>query len=126
MFLSLERTLSLFRRKQPTRKPARRQTARFFESLESRSMLSANIAISPMSMKSSYAGVGVTNNCVAEFHSFVNGQLDKNAGSYKAEIDWGDGSGFQPGKIILKGQTSSNPFQVKGSHVYDTIGSYKI
>jgi GH24 family phage-related lysozyme (muramidase) len=128
MFSSLERALSTFFRKKQSRKPAKakRQTSRVFEGLEGRSMLSANIVISPMSIKHSYAGVGVTNNAVAEFRSIVNGQLDKNAGSYKADIDWGDGSGFQPGKIILKGQTSSSPFQVKGSHVYDTIGTYRI
>jgi GH24 family phage-related lysozyme (muramidase)/PKD repeat protein len=93
-----------------------------FDHLESRQLLTTTINLGSVSGQSSYAGVGVTNNVVAGFTADINGALDKNASHYTAQIDWGDGTGFQGGRVVLRGDGSSQPFQVKGSHVYKDFG----
>ncbi len=103
-----------------------RQRSIRFEALETRDLLATIINLSPVNSTSSYEDVGLINNLVAEFAALVDGVQDRTPGNYSAQIDWGDGGGFVTGKVVLKGSVSSAQFQVKGTHIYDTVGSYDV
>jgi GH24 family phage-related lysozyme (muramidase) len=95
------------------------------ESLEPRNVLSVTLSLQPHNIANSFAGVGFAENVVGEFSATVNGVADKNKGDFQAQIDWGDG-GESTGDIVLKGDGSNVPFQIKGSHIYQANGDYTI
>jgi hypothetical protein len=67
---------------------------------------------------SSYTGVGFQNNVVGVVQGYTNGQLDTNPNDYTAEINYGDGNGWQQG-VVATEQTANGPLVVvKGSDVY--------
>jgi hypothetical protein len=79
---------------------------------------SANLA-------TSYAGVGFAENAVAYLSNDVNGAVDRTITDFSARIDWGDGTGWTTADLAPSTITSE-PFLVKGSHVYNQIGTYSI
>jgi len=76
----------------------------------------------------SYANVGFVNNPVGALDAyFSNGTQDKNAKDFTAQINWGDGTGWQTGQIALNAAPGERiPFLIKGSHDYSTAGDYEI
>jgi hypothetical protein len=96
------------------------------EALEERCVPTVNMILYSTSLSSSYAGVGFTQNVVAEFAASVNGFQDRTASDFRVQVDWGDGTGWTNADLALKGDGSSIPFQVKGSHVYNQIGTFDV
>jgi hypothetical protein len=73
----------------------------------------------------SYTGVGFTENVVAQLAGYVNGSLDTTMSDFHAEVNWGDGSGWESASLAPT-MTNGLPFLVKGSHVYTDAGQYSI
>ena len=74
---------------------------------------------------STSAGVGFTQNAVADVTGMLNGYQDNTMSDFHALINWGDGSGWTTANIV-RGQSGSSVFVVKGSHVYSSPGTYDI
>jgi hypothetical protein len=76
----------------------------------------------------SYTGVGFTLNPVATIDATYNGQQNGNPSDYRAQINWGDGPTWDT-NVGLAPDTDSNgqpDVLVKGSHVYQTAGTYDV
>jgi hypothetical protein len=75
---------------------------------------------------STYAGVGFTDNVVADLGGSLNGYTDGTMSDFHAYINWGDGSGWTKADLAPKQGNTTFPFLVKGSHVYATQGTYHV
>ena len=97
------------------------------EVLEDRRLMSAvTLTIYGETAISSFTGVGFRNNPVAMVDGYVNGAQDTNPADYSAQIDWGDGGGWQAGQVVPNGAGTSVPLIVQGTHVYEDGGSHAV
>ena len=71
----------------------------------------------------SFDGVGFALNPVAEVNGYYNGQQDDNPSDYSVGIQWGDGSSSQ---AQLTNDSSNGYVLVKGSHIYQSRGTYNV
>ena len=67
-----------------------------------------------------YAGVGFQQNVLASFNGTLNGNQDLTITDYTAQVNWGDSSQWQTVSLAPNSGVPSQPFLVKGSHVYAT------
>jgi hypothetical protein len=74
---------------------------------------------------STFAGVGFAENAVADVMGTLNGYADYTMSDFSARINWGDGSGWTAADLA-PGATATSPFLVKGSHVYQSAGTYQV
>jgi hypothetical protein len=96
------------------------------ERLESRELLSATVLVEGNGVTlTPYAGVGFQLNEVATLGGYVNGQFDTHIGDFTAQINWGDGTST-PAALAPNIGGSGYEFQVKGTHVYNQVGTYNI
>lgn len=109
-----------------SRRPATRRLR--FESLERREMMAANsIVLYSASTISTFANVGFQNNPVATLDAYISGKQDRNPAHFQAQINWGDQSGWQPAQVALdKSPGARIPMIIKGTHVYDQLGTHQI
>lgn len=116
--------IPLFRRSKPRQSPAR--SARLgLESLEAREVpATLRVLASPQPALNSYVNVGFDRNPVANVAVAVDGRYLTTPTSFRAEIDFGDGSGPKPGFVGIshKDKFGNTHFVVKGSHVYRQSG----
>jgi Ca2+-binding RTX toxin-like protein len=74
---------------------------------------------------SCYAGVGFELNPVAVAQSAINENLDRDLSHYKAYINWGDSDAWNTA-VLAPQANSDDPVIVKGTHVYEKAGSYRV
>lgn len=123
-----------FIRSRSRRRPAARSPERVrswqprLEILEDRLTPTTVLSIQPDGTILTYAGVGFQQNGVAGLTGTVNNQVDNNIGDFSAQINWGDNTGWQNASLAVNngGGEFSSTFIVKGSHVYNTVGTYAI
>ena len=71
-----------------------------------------------------FAGVGFEKQVLATFTGLLKGQPDVTASDYHARVNWGDGNQWDTALVVRA--SNSGPFQIKGSHVYSTQGTYPV
>jgi len=74
----------------------------------------------------SYTGIGFQRNPIALLYCTVNGTVDKTLSHYHAQVNWGDGNLWYPADLGLVTSNTSYPLIVKGNHIYNTAGQYKV
>ena len=95
------------------------------EILENRRLLvgGGQISIYDSPAIGAFAGVGFALNPVAEVNGYYNGQQDDTPSDYTVGIQWGDGSSSQ---ARLTNDSSNGYVLVKGSHIYQSRGTYNV
>jgi hypothetical protein len=70
-----------------------------------------------------YAGVGFSLNPVASVIGTYNGSNDNTASDYRAQVNWGDSTHWDPNVRLV---ANGNSILVKGSHTYAAQGTYDV
>jgi PKD repeat protein len=128
MIASLGQLLIRYRRVLATARRRGDRRALVVERLEERALMTAsNVVIYNAPTINTFADVGFENNPVASVDAYINGKKVTDAGQLRAEINWGDGSGWQAGEIGQNKLPGTRiPFIVKGSHEYEDAQKYNI
>jgi hypothetical protein len=83
------------------------------------------LSMSDVNPISAVAGVALSSQQIARARGTINGFPHSSPGSYKVQVNWGDGPTWTDGQVLLSNETS-NPLAIRGTHTYQEPGIYKV